>query len=404
MKAPAFDERTFLRFFGTLDERQARLCAAERALLLGWGGIAHLARVTGLSRQTVRTGITTLRGASALTVGRIRRSGGGRKPVEVADPALLALLEALVEGHTAGSPMDALRWTSKSTTKLATALTAQGHPVSPNTVGRLLRGLRYSLQANRKDKEGLSPPARSAQFEYLNAQSRDFLARGQPVISVDTKKKELVGNFKNAGRTWRPVKQPIRVQVHDFPDPKQGKAVPYGVYDVGTNHGFVNVGTSHDTPDFAVESLRLWWEHEGRLRYPTATGLLVFADGGGSNNSHSRVWKVRLQALADALQRPITVGHLPPGTSKWNKIEHRLFAHISIHWRGQPLVDYDTIVSLIGTTSTTGGLTVTARLDLTTYPTGVTVTDAELAALALTRHATNPQWNYTLTPRPSPSG
>ncbi len=404
MKAPAFDEHTFLRYFGTLDERQARLCAAERALLLGRGGITHLARVTGLSRQTVRTGITELRGTSALTVGRIRRPGGGRKPVEVADPAVLAELEALVEGHTAGSPMDAVRWTSQSTTKLATTLTAQGHPVSPNTVGRLLRGLRYSLQANRKDKEGLSPPARNAQFEYLNAQSRDFLARGQPVVSVDTKKKELVGDFKNAGRTWRPVKRPIRVQVHDFPDPKQGKAVPYGVYDVGTNRGFVNVGTSHDTPGFAVESLRLWWEHEGRQRYPTATGLLVFADGGGSNSAHSRVWKVRLQALADLLQLPITVGHLPPGTSKWNKIEHRLFAHISIHWRGQPLVDYDTIVSLIGTTSTTAGLTVTARLDLTTYPTGVAVTDAELAALALTRHVTNPQWNYTLAPRRTPIG
>lgn len=301
--------------------------------------------------------------------------------------------------------MDALKWTSKSTTKLAVALTARGHPVSPNTVGRLLRGLRYSLQANRKDKEGLSPPARNAQFEYLNAQSRDFLARGQPVVSVDTKKKELVGDFKNAGRTWRPVKQPLRVQVHDFPDPQQGKAVPYGVYDLSQNRGFVNVGTSHDTPDFAVESLRLWWEHEGRARYPAAESLLVFADGGGSNSSRSRVWKVRVQALADALQLPITVSHLPPGTSKWNRIEHRLFAYISIHWRGQPLVDYETVVSLIGTTTTTAGLTVTARLDLTDYPTGVEVTDAELAALALTRHETNPQWNYTLSPRPAtPNG
>jgi hypothetical protein len=405
MKAPAFDEIPFLRFFGTLDERQARLCAAERALQLGRGGITHLARVTGLSRQTVRAGIAELRGVPALAAGRIRRAGGGRKPVETADPALLAMLEALLAEHTAGSPMDALRWTSQSTTKLATALAARGHPVSPNTVGRLLRGLRYSLQANRKDKEGLSPPARNAQFEYLNAQSRAFLARGQPVVSVDTKKKELVGDFKNAGRTWRPVTQPRRVQVHDFPDPKQGKAVPYGVYDVGQNRGFVNVGTSHDTPHFAVESLRLWWEHEGRARYPAADSLLVFADGGGSNSSRSRVWKVRVQELADRLGLPITVGHLPPGTSKWNRIEHRLFAYISIHWRGQPLVDYETVVSLIGTTTTTAGLTVTARLDLTDYPTGVEVTDAELAALALTRHETNPQWNYTLSPRPAtPNG
>jgi hypothetical protein len=399
MKATAFDEPTFLRFFGTLDERQARLCAAERALALGRGGIAQLARVTGLSRQTVRKGIAELRGEPALAVGRVRHPGGGRKRVEVADPALLAVLEELVEGSTAGSPMDALKWTSKSTAKLAVALRERGHPVAPNTVGRLLRGLRYSLQANRKDKEGLSPPARNRQFEYLNAQSQEFLARRQPVVSVDTNKKELVGDFKNGGRTWRPVKQPIPVQVHDFPDPTLGKAVPYGIYDVGDNHGFVNVGTSHDTPDFAVESLRLWWEHEGHARYPTADSLLVFADGGGSNSSRSRVWKVRLQALADQLHLPITVCHLPPGTSKWNKIEHRLFAYISIHWRGQPLVTYETIVSLIGTTSTTTGLTVTARLDLTEYPTGVEVTDAEVAALALTRHTTNPQWNYTLSPR-----
>lgn len=323
MGESSFDEQTFLRFFGTLDERQARLCAAERALTLGRGGIVRLARVTGLSRQTIRTGIAELRaapcGAAQGLRSRVRRPGGGRKKVEAADPAVLAVLQEVVEDHTAGSPMDALKWTSKSTTKLAVALTARGHPVSPNTVGRLLRGLRYSLQANRKDKEGLSPPARNTQFEYLNAQSRAFLARGQPVVSVDAKKKELVGNFKNAGRTWRPVKQPLRVQVHDFPDPKQGKAVPYGVYDLGENRGFVNVGTSHDTPDFAVESLRLWWEHEGHARYPAADSLLVFADGGGSNSSRSRVWKVRVQELADQLGLSITVGHLPPGTSKWNK-------------------------------------------------------------------------------------
>jgi hypothetical protein len=271
--------------------------------------------------------------------------------------------------------------------------------MAPNTVGRLLRELGYSLQANRKDKEGRSPPERAVQVAYLNDQARAFLERCQPVISVDTKKKELVGDFKNAGRTWQPKGQPIRVQIHDFPSMSIGKAVPYGIYDVAHNRGFVNVGTSHDTPDFAVESIRLWWEQEGQTRYPAADSLLVLADSGGSNSARSRLWKVRLQALADALQVPITVCHLPPGTSKWNKIEHRLFAYISIHWRGRPLVDFHTIVSLIGATSTTTGLTVTARLDLNTYPTGVTVSDAVIAQLALQPHVTHPQWNYTLDPR-----
>ena len=401
MHGRRFDEPTFLRFFQTLDERQARLCAAERALALGRGGIAHLARVTGLARRTIRKGIAELRSGAPLAGGRIRRPGGGRKKVEVADPAVLPALEAAVEASTAGSPLDTLRWTSKSKAKLAAALAARGHRVAPNTVGRLLRGLGYSLQANRKDKEGLAPPGRDAQFRYINDQARDFLDRGQPVISVDTKEKELVGSFKNAGRTWRPKGEPIEVQVHDFPSTAAGKAVPYGVYDVGQNRGFVNVGTSHDTPDFAVESIRLWWHQEGRLLYGAADALLILADGGGSNGARSRVWKVRVQELADELQIPITVCHLPPGTSKWNKIEHRLFAYISIHWRGRPLVDYETVVSLIGATTTATGLTVTARLDLAEYPTGVSVPDATMARLALRPHATHPQWNYTLAPRPA---
>jgi Rhodopirellula transposase DDE domain len=251
--------------------------------------------------------------------------------------------------------MDVLRWTSKSKTNLAEALAERGHRMAPNTVGRLLRELGYSLQANRKDKEGRSPPERAAQVAYLNDEARAFLERRQPVISVDAKKKELVGDFKNAGRTWQPKGQPVRVQVHDFPSMSVGKAVPYGIYDVAQNRGFVNVGTSHDTPDFAVESIRVWWEHEGRARYSLADSLLVLADSGGSNSARSRLWKVRLQELADALHIPITVCHLPPGTSKWNKIEHRLFAYISINWRGRPLVDFETIVSLIGATSTTTG-------------------------------------------------
>jgi transposase len=398
-----FDEATFLRFFQTLDEHQARLCAAERALALGLGGITRLSRVTGLSAPTIRKGIRELRGLEPPPgPNRVRRPGGGRKRAEERDQALVASLQEVVEASTAGSPMNVLRWTSKSKAKLANALAARGHAVSPNTVGRLLRELGYSLQANRKDKEGRSPPERDAQIVYLNEQARWFLERGQPVISVDTKKKELIGEFKNAGRTWRPKGHPVRVEVHDFPSAANGKAIPYGVYDLGHNHGFVNVGTSHDTPSFAAESIRLWWEDEGQSMYPTATELLLLADAGGSNSAQSRVWKVRLQELADRLGRAITVCHLPPGTSKWNRIEHRLFSYISVHWRGQPLVDYQTVVSLIGTTTTTTGLTVTAHLDVDEYPTGERVSDAELAGLILQPHATYPRWNYTLSPRSLP--
>jgi hypothetical protein len=401
MLSPPFDEATFLRFFRTLNERQARLCAAERALALGWGGISHLARVTGLARDTIAKGIAELRAGPPPLAGRVRRPGGGRKKVEAREPAVLAVLQEVVEASTAGNPEDTLRWTSASKATLAAALAARGYPVAPNTVGRLLREpLGYSLQANRKDKDGRAPPERDAQVRYLNAQAGTFLERGHPVISVDAKKKELVGEFRNAGRTWRPAGDPVRVNVHDFPALGRGKAIPYGVYDLGHNRGFVNVGTSHDTPDFAVESIRLWWEHEGRERYPAADALLVLADSGGSNGARSRLWKARLQALADALRLAITVCHLPPGTSKWNKIEHRLFSHISIHWRGRPLVDYETVVGLIGATTTATGLTVTARLDLDEYPTGVSVPDAVMAQLALQPHAVHPQWNYTLLPRP----
>lgn len=320
MEPLPFDEETFLRFFRTLDERQARLCAAERALALGWGGITRLARVTGLARDTITKGIAALRAGTPPVSGRVRRPGGGRKKVEVVEPAVLTVLQEVVEASTAGSPQDALRWTSASKATLAAALATRGYAVAPNTVGRLLReGLGYRLQANRKDKEGRAPPERDAQFQYLNEQVGAFLARGQPVLSVDTKKKELVGAFKNSGRTWRPKGEPVQVNVHDFPSQAVGKAVPYGVYDLGHNRGFVNVGTSHDTPDFAVESLRLWWEHEGRTRYPAVDGVLLCADSGGSNSAHSRVWKARLQDWADQLRVPITVCHLPPGTSTWNK-------------------------------------------------------------------------------------
>jgi hypothetical protein len=398
------DDEAFLRFFATLTERQARLCAAERALALGRGGITRVAGVTGLSVKTIRKGIAELQAATppaeTLPAGRSRRPGGGRKKVEVVAPGLLPAVQEIVEASTAGSPEDALRWTSTSKAKVATALEARGYVVSPNTVGRLLRDeLDYHLQANRKDKEGRSPPERDAQFRYVNEQVQAFLGRGQPVLSVDTKKKELVGDFKNGGRTWRPTGDPVRVNVHDFPSLATGKAIPYGVYDVGTNRGFVNVGMSHDTPEFAVESLHWWWTLEGVHRYADAESLLILADSGGSNSARSRVWKVRLQEWADELQRPITVCHLPPGTSKWNKIEHRLFAYSSIHWRGRPLVDYETVVSLIGATTTDGGLTVSAQLDTDAYPTGVSIPDALIAQLALRPHDTHPQWNYTLVPR-----
>jgi hypothetical protein len=402
----AVDDECFLRFFRTLNERQARLCAAERALALGRGGMTRLAQVTGLSPKTIGKGIAELRStippAETLPPGRSRRPGGGRKKVEVVAPGLLAAVQEVVEASTAGSPEDVLRWTSTSKAKVAAALGARGYAVSPNTVGRLLREeLDYRLQANRKDKEGRAPPERDAQFRYLNAQARTFLDRGQPVISVDTKKKELVGEFKNAGRTWRPTGEPVRVNTYDFPSQAVGKAIPYGIYDLAQNRGFVNVGTSHDTADFAVESIRWWWTLEGQHRYATADSLLILADGGGSNSARGRLWKLRLQELADELRQPITVCHLPPGTSKWNQIEHRLFAYISIHWRGRPLVDYETVVSLLGTTTTDTGLTVSAQLDGEDYPTGQSVSDATMAQLRLRPHKTHPQWNYTLLPRAS---
>src|SRR5438093_671350 len=349
--------------------------------------MALVARATGISTSTIARGLRELRGRVRVPPGRVRRAGGGRKRTIDKDPTLLRDLEGLVEPTTSGAPDSPLRWTAKSTRTLAQTLQGMGHRISHQLVRELLSAAGYSLQANRKTREGPPHPDRDAQFRHITAQVRQFQAAGQPVISVDTKKKELVGDFKNAGRTWQPKGQPIRVQIHDFPSMSIGKAVPYGIYDVAQNRGFVNVGTSHDTPDFAVESIRLWWEQEGHARYSGADSLLVLADSGGSNSARSRLWKVRLQALADALQIPITVCHLPPGTSKWNKIEHRLFAYISIHWRRRAPVDFHTIVSLIGATSTTTGLTVSARLDLNTYPTGVTVPDAVMAHPALQPHA-----------------
>jgi hypothetical protein len=387
-----------------LDERRRRLWAATEALALGRGGVTAVAAATGLRRNTIRAGIGELRaGGSVVPEQRVRAPGGGRKALAAGDPALLRDLEALVEPVTRGDPMSPLRWTCKSTRQLAAELSGRGHPVSHQTVAELLRALRYSLQGNRKTREGAAHPDRDAQFAHINAQSAAFQERGQPVISVDTKKKELVGDFKNGGREWRPVGQPEAVRVHDFVDRDLGKAIPYGVYDLAANRGWVSVGTDHDTPAFAVQTVRRWWEQMGRPTYPAAAELLITADGGGSNGRRARLWKTELQRLADETGLRIAVCHFPPGTSKWNKIEHRMFCHITQNWRGRPLVSHEVIVQLIGGTTTRAGLTIRAGLDTGTYPTGVKVTDTELAGVQLEPAEFHGEWNYSINPRPQPT-
>jgi Rhodopirellula transposase DDE domain len=386
-----------------LDERRRRLWAAAEARALGRGGVTTVASATGLQRNTICAGIRELEAPeprSLTSDQRVRVPGGGRKALTERDQTLLHDLEALVEPVTRGDPMSPLRWTCKSTRQLATELSGQGHPVSYQTVAALLHALRYSLQGTRKTKEGTSHPDRDGQFVYLNDQVQAFQARGQPVISVDTKKKELVGDFTNGGREWQPVGQPELVRVHDFVDPDLGKAIPYGVYDVGANSGWVSVGTDHDTPAFAVASVQRWWEQMGHPTYPKATELLITADGGGSNGSRARRWKVELQRLADETGLRITVCHLPPGTSKWNKIEHRMFSHITENWRGRPLVSHEVVVQLIGHTTTRTGLSIRAEVDTRVYPTGVKVTDAELAAVRLAPAEFHGEWNYSIIPRP----
>ena len=385
---------------GVLDERARRAVAAAAALAYGWGGIRAVSRATGLSREAIRHGIQELRGEGAPPAppGRIRRPGGGRKPLEAHDPTLRADLERLVEPVTRGDPQSPLRWTCKSVRRLARELQGQGHRVSYQKVDELLHALGFSLQANRKTREGNDHPDRDAQFAQINATSEAFLAAGDPVIAVDTKKKELVGDFKNGGREWRPVGQPDEVRVHDFVLPELGRVSPYGVYDLAANAGWVSVGIDHDTAAFAVASIRRWWERAGRPRYPQARRLLITADGGGSNGSRLRLWKWELQRLADATGLAITVCHFPPGTSKWNRVEHRLFSCISQNWRGQHLVSYAVILSLIAATTTTTGLTVESELDTHRYPAGVKVSDAQMATLRLERHAFHGEWNYTILP------
>lgn len=396
----AADEQAVARRFAAiapfLDERQRRLWLGVEARELGHGGIAAVARAAGVSRPTVAKAVKELdQPVEAVAVGRARRPGGGRKPAVEADPGLLEALDALVAPATRGDPSSPLRWTSKSTRELSDALRAAGHRASHTLVGRLLRRLGYSLQAAVKTREGTQHPDRDAQFRYLTAQVNDHLDAGQPVVSVDTKKKELVGRYKNGGREWQPTGQPEQVNVHDFVG-EQGKAIPYGVYDIGEDVGWVSVGTDHDTSAFAVQTLRRWWQSMGQPTYPAADRLLVCADGGGSNGYRTRLWKTELAALAAETGLTITVCHLPPGTSKWNKIEHRLFSHISMNWRGRPLTSHETVVQLIGATTTRSGLHVHAELDNGVYPKGIKITDQQMRALPLHRHDFHGEWNYTL--------
>jgi len=381
-----------------LNERQRRLVAAADAQVLGHGGVATLSRITGLSRTTLHKGLRELSG-NALSPERVRRPGAGRKRIAEQTPALIRELEQLVSPTTRGDPMSALRWTSKSTEKLAQELRRTGFAISARTVASLLQEQGYSLQSNRKTSEGTSHPDRDAQFQYIAQQTLAFQQRGAPVISVDTKKKELVGDFKNGGREWQPKGAPEKVRVHDFPDKDLGKAIPYGVYDVTANQGWVSVGTDHDTADFAVETIHGWWRHMGLKSYPGARELLIVADGGGSNGSRTRLWKVALQRLADQTRLEVSVCHYPPGTSKWNKIEHRMFCHITANWRGKPLVNHEVIVNLIGCTATKTGLRIQAELDPRSYPTGIQVSEQELEGLRLEKSDFHGDWNYRILPR-----
>jgi hypothetical protein len=382
-----------------LDEHGRRRFAAAEAMAAGPGGVSAVMRATGIARSTIRRGLDELADEDAPDGVRVRRAGGGRKPLSVTDASLVEDLRALVEPETRGDPQSPLLWTCKSLRKLSQSLRDMGHKIGRTVVGELLYKLDYRLQANRKTREGASHPDRDAQFRYINDQVKAALAAGEPVISVDTKKKELIGDFKNGGREWRPKGSPEHVRVHDFVIPALGRAVPYGVYDIADNVGWVSVGIDHDTAAFATNAIRSWWQLMGRERYPRATSLLITADGGGSNGSRLRLWKVKLQKLADELRIPITVCHLPPGTSKWNKIEHRLFSFITGNWRGKPLISHQVIVELIAATTTEAGLKVRCQLDPNSYPAGIKVSDTELQAVNLIRHDFHGEWNYTISPK-----
>ncbi len=381
-----------------LDERERRLLAAVEARACGYGGIVAVSLATGIAASTIGRGLKDLAGETAVAPGRVRRTGGGRKPLLVMDPELLTELMALVEPGERGDPMSPLRWTCKSLRQLAAELTARGHPISRTVVGELLKQQKFSLQGNSKTREGGDHPDRDAQFIHINQSVTAALAAQQPVISVDTKKKELVGDFKNAGREWRPQGEPEEVQVYDFLSKAIGRAVPYGIYDIASNAGWVSVGMNHDTSAFAVQTIRRWWHEVGCKRYPDARCLTITCDGGGSNGSRVRLWKRELQGLASELGNDITVHHLPPGTSKWNKIEHRLFSFISMNWRAKPLISYRVIVDLISATMTDAGLTVRCELDTNLYPKGIVVSNEEIASFNIERAEFHGEWNYTIRP------
>jgi transposase len=393
--------KKFLILGDVLDERGRRVWAAAEATSLPRGGVSLVAQATGLSRSTIHAGIRELKAGRGkpLPAGRIRRAGGGRKPLTFHQPDLLKALEQLVEPLTRGDPESFLRWSAKSTRKLAAELQRQGYNIGDRKVAQLLHQLGYSLQANAKTLEGKQHPDRNAQFEYLNARTKSFLEQGLPVISVDTKKKELVGSYKNNGQEWHPQGEPQKTLVHDFPDKELGKIIPYGIYDVGRNQGWVSVGIDHDTAEFAIDSILAWWQHMGSKAYPDATRLMIMADGGGSNASRSRLWKAGLQRLANLTGLQLDVSHFPPGTSKWNKIEHRMFSFITQNWRATPLVSYQTIIQLISNTKTTAGLKIKAMLTRKTYPTGIEVTATEMAQLNLKPDAFHGDWNYSVSPQ-----
>jgi hypothetical protein len=395
--------RKFQVMAPVLDERSRRQWAAAEALELSWGGVTNVAAATGLSRNTIAAGLQELKSqlAGAVPSERLRRIGGGRKFLEDKDPELWDALDALIDPVTRGDPESPLRWTCKSTRRLAAELCRQGHPISARTVAALLIEMDYSLQANRKTREGGKHPDRNAQFEYINRQVQRLQKRGQPVVSVDTKKKELLGDFKNPGQEWQPQGQPEEVRVYDFKDPELGKAIPYGVYDVTNNQGWVSVGIDHDTAQFAARTIRRWYESMGSKRFPRAQELQITADGGGSNSCRSRLWKVALQGLADDIKLKLRVCHFPPGTSKWNKIEHRLFSFITQNWRGKPLLSRQTIVNLIASTTTTTGLIVRAALDTGRYETGIKVSAEELATVRITPAEFHGEWNYSIAPHRS---
>jgi len=397
------DTALFRKILRTANEAQRRWLVGREALRRGRGGIQRMVEESGLSKPTILKGIRELLGQRELISeqGRVRQAGGGRKPIEEHDPEITRLLEKVMDESTVGDPMSPLKWNSKSTYQIRQYLAGQGHAVSEDTIQRRLRRLDYSLQANRKDKEGESHADRDRQFRYINETAKRFLQRGEPVISVDTKKKERVGNFKNNGQKWRKRGQAPKVNIHDFPSLAEGTAIPYGAYDVHRNEGMVNVGMTHDTAEFAVESIRRWWRQFGIRHYPAAQRLFICADSGGSNAARNRAWKYHLQNFSDESRLEIVVGHYPPGTSKWNKIEHRMFSFISMNWKGEPLVSFETVVNMISATKTNQGLRIKAVLDRRRYETGVKISDEQMKALNLRPHPENPGWNYSLLPRTS---